>query len=109
MAGDVHQEALTAAVARVLARVGGRCDEPPVVPGGSALDLVCSCFGLTPFERDVLVLAASVEVDPVSAERFRAAGGRPYPTFSLALATLAEPHWSALAPVSPLRRWHLIE
>ena len=105
MAGDVHQEALTAAVARVLARVDGRAgDAAPATSQGSALDLVCSCFGLTPFERDVLVLAASVEIDPAAT-----AGGRPHPTFSLALATLAEPHWSALAPVSPLRRWHLIE
>jgi ATPase family associated with various cellular activities (AAA) len=30
-------------------------------------------------------------------------------TFSLALAALAEPHWSALAPSSPLRRFRLIE
>ena len=105
MAGDVHQDALTAAVARVLARVDGRPgDAAPATSEGSALDLVCSCFALTPFERDVLVLAASVEIDPAAT-----AGGRAYPTFSLALATLAEPHWSALAPVSPLRRWHLIE
>ncbi|MEV4701686.1 ATP-binding protein [Actinoplanes sp. NPDC049316] len=109
MAGDVHQEALTTAVTRVLARVGGRGDLPPEPPGGSALDMVCSCFGLTPFERDVLVLAAGAEVDPGTAQACLTAGGRPYPTFSLALATLAEPHWSALAPVSPLRRWHLIE
>ncbi|WP_199512588.1 ATP-binding protein [Nucisporomicrobium flavum] len=109
MAGDVHQEALTAAVTRVLARVGGRRDETPEAPGGSALDMVSSCFGLTPFERDVLVLTAGVEVDPGCAEVCRTAGGRPYPTFSLALATLAGPHWSALAPVSPLRRWHLVE
>ncbi|TDC06407.1 ATP-binding protein, partial [Streptomyces sp. 8K308] len=30
-------------------------------------------------------------------------------TFSLALAALPEPHWSALTPVAPLRRWRLIE
>ena len=34
---------------------------------------------------------------------------RPYPTFGLALTALAEPHWSALAPVAPLRRWRLVE
>ena len=32
-----------------------------------------------------------------------------YPTFSLALAALDEPHWSALSPAGPLRRWRLIE
>ncbi|GGK74503.1 ATP-binding protein [Mangrovihabitans endophyticus] len=111
MAGDVHQEALTTAVARVLTRIAGRPVGVPSEPShGSALDLVCSCFGLTPFERDVLVLAAAVEIDPAAAEScLQTVGGRAYPTFSLALTTLAEPHWSALAPVSPLRRWHLIE
>ena len=34
---------------------------------------------------------------------------RPWPTFSLALASLAEAHWSALTPAAPLRRWRLIE
>ena len=37
------------------------------------------------------------------------APGRPYATFGLALAALAEPHWSALTPVRPLRLWRLIE
>ena len=30
-------------------------------------------------------------------------------TFALALATLADPHWSALAPSAPLRRFRLID
>ena len=30
-------------------------------------------------------------------------------TFGLALAALDAPHWSALAPVRPLRRWRLVE
>ena len=34
---------------------------------------------------------------------------RAYPTFSLALAALPEPHWSALTPAAPLRHWRLIE
>src|SRR5205814_9925919 len=41
-----------------------------------------------------------------------AASGDPrktYPTFSLALAALPGPHWSALLPVAPLRRWRLVE
>ena len=36
------------------------------------------------------------------------AGAR-YPTFGLALAALPTPHWSALAPAAPLRRWRLVE
>src|SRR5262249_25818768 len=34
---------------------------------------------------------------------------RPWPTFRLALAALPAPHWSALTPSAPLRRWRLIE
>ena len=30
-------------------------------------------------------------------------------TFGLALAVLPEPHWSALTPMRPLRRWRLVE
>ena len=78
----------------------------------SALETLCGCFGLTAFERDVLVLAAAAELDPTTAGGCAAASGearRPYPTFSLALAALAEPHWSAITPVAPLRRWRLVE
>ena len=77
----------------------------------SALETVGACFGLTSFERDVLVLAAAAELDATTGARCAAASAdaRPYPTFSLALATLDEPHWSALTPVAPLRRWHLVE
>ena len=113
----LHHEALAAAVDAVLARLDAYAsgDSPtgaPVQPEqGSALDTLCSCFGLTPFERDVLVLTAAAELNAATASRCAAAGdpARPHPTFSLALAALAEPHWSALAPVGPLRRWRLVE
>ena len=80
--------------------------------GLNALAMVHGCFGLSAFERDVLVLAAAAELDPSTAGRCAAASGdarRSYPTFSLALAALREPHWSAITPVAPLRRWRLIE
>ncbi|WP_224284938.1 ATP-binding protein, partial [Streptomyces sp. LS1784] len=51
-------------------------------------------------------------IDPTAAARCAAAGGDPgraYPTFSLALAALDQPHWSALTPVGPLRRFRLVE
>ena len=34
---------------------------------------------------------------------------RQFPTFGLALAVLADAHWSALSPEAPLRRWRLID
>nr|WP_223863588.1 ATP-binding protein [Streptomyces sp. 5-10] len=85
---------------------------PKAIPGPATLDALASCFGLSTFERQLVLLAAAAELDPTAAARCAAASGDPtraYPTFSLALAALDEPHWSALTPVSPLRRWRLIE
>ncbi|PJN32260.1 AAA family ATPase [Streptomyces sp. CB02959] len=81
-------------------------------PSPQALDTLTACFGLTPFEREVVLLTAAAELDPTTGVRCAAACGdpsRPYPTFSLALAALGAPHWSALTPVAPLRRWRLVE
>ncbi|WP_346098906.1 ATP-binding protein [Streptomyces olivaceiscleroticus] len=78
----------------------------------AALDALTACFGLSAFEREIVLLAAAAELDPTTDARCAAAAGDParaYPTFSLALAALAEPHWSALTPVAPLRRWRLVE
>ena len=82
------------------------------MPSPSALDTLCADFGLTPFERELLLLCAGLELDAGFGPLFAAAHGDPqrsYPTFSLALAALPDPHWSALAPEAALRRWRLIE
>src|SRR5262249_18590195 len=67
--------------------------------------------GLSPFERDLLLLAAGVEMDAELATLCAAAASsqRPWASFALALAVLPDSHWSALAPTRPLRRWHLLE
>jgi len=82
-----------------------------VLPVEAPVDLVAAVFGLTPFERDVLLLAAGVEMDAGIEEACAAAArtGFGHATFSLALAILPEAHWSALLPERPLRRWRLIE
>ncbi|MFD5120156.1 ATP-binding protein [Streptomyces sp. NPDC058385] len=118
---------LTAEIRRVLARVdahaarvthesggspGAELATAPGGPGAAPLDALVSCFSITPFERDLVLLAAAHELEPTTAARCAAACGDPertYPTFSLALAALAEPHWSALTPVAPLRRWRIVE
>ncbi|HYP26674.1 MAG TPA: AAA family ATPase [Blastocatellia bacterium] len=81
-----------------------------------ALETLCAIFHLSPFERQVLLLCAGVELDSRFASLCASAhtatqgdGARPYATFSLALSALSEPHWSALTPAAPLRRWRLIE
>lgn len=86
--------------------------QDPAAPATAPLDTLVTCFGLSAFERDVVLLTAAYELDPTTAARCAAASGDPeraYPTFSLALAALAEPHWSALTPVAPLRRWRIVE
>ena len=81
------------------------------LPGPAAIDVLAERFGLSGFERDLLLLAAGVEMDAGVAAACAAAGASPHggASFALALAALPEPHWSALAPVHALRRWRLVE
>ena len=82
------------------------------MPAPAAIDTVANLFQLSAFERDVLLLAAGAEMDAHLAALCGQAAGhpqRPWATFGLALAALPDPHWSALAPPEPLRRWRLVE
>jgi ATPase family associated with various cellular activities (AAA) len=82
------------------------------MPSPPALQRVCTVFGLSPFERELLLVCAGVELDSTFAGLCAALHGdsaRRHPTFGLALATLSSPHWSALTPEAPLRRWRMIE
>lgn len=108
------QNVMVQAIQGVLDRLDEHVEgiEPDAaLPCPDTLEALAAVFGLSPFEREVLLLCAAMELDVSTAGRCAAASGstRPYPTFSLALAALADPHWSALAPVSPLRRWRLVE
>lgn len=81
-----------------------------------ALDRCAELFALSAFERELLLLAAGVELDSglrravAQAHASIPDGARStQPTFSLALRVLSQPHWDALSPRAPLRRWRLIE
>lgn len=79
--------------------------------GPSALEMVCAAFDLSPFERDLLLLCAGMELSAAFAPLCAKTQGndnRPYPTFSLALDALPDPHWTALTPDAPLQHWRLI-
>ncbi|MFZ0062338.1 MAG: ATP-binding protein, partial [Pyrinomonadaceae bacterium] len=80
--------------------------EPP-----PALLILAERFGLSPFERELLLLCAAMELDTSIASLCSLAqgGNRPYPTFGLALALFDEPVWEALSPERPLRYWRLVE
>ena len=77
-----------------------------------SLEILCGTFGLSSFERRILLMCAAVELDSRFASIYEAAnkGQRPaLPTFSLALGAFDDAHWSAMLPGRPLRHWHLIE
>lgn len=77
-----------------------------------AIERLTQAFGLSPFERDLLLLCAGIELDSGLAEACRLLAGaskHPHVTFSMAMALLEDPHWSALTPASPLRYWRMIE
>jgi hypothetical protein len=80
-------------------------DRPP------ALVTLCDTFGLSGFERDIVLLCAGVEMDAGFARACAMAQNDPQllnPTFGLALKALSEGHWSALLPNAPLRDWQII-
>jgi hypothetical protein len=83
--------------------------DAPAAPRNATLDALCTVFGLTTFERAVLVVCAGIELDGETSATIVAASGQPYLTFGLALAALSDPHWSAITPAGPLRRWRLVE
>ena len=112
---EANQHHLLAALARVRAVLERHADPaaPPADPpepaaADSALARLCEVFGLSEFERDVLLMCAGVELDAGFEAAVRGAGGA-RPTFALALAALPGAHWSALAPAGPLRYWRLVE
>lgn len=87
-------------------------DAQAALPGPCTLDQLNRIFGLSPFERDILLMCAGMELDSRFVQLFatvQADPHRAYPTFSLALVALSNSHWNALTPVAPLRYHQLIE
>ncbi len=86
---------------------------PSAHPAGPfALETLAAGFGLSAFERSVIVLCAAVELEASFASLCATAHGDPrraFPTFGLALGALPGAHWSAFTPARPLRAWRLIE
>jgi hypothetical protein len=117
-----NQTALLAALQPVYAalrRHGGQVEQGDPAPTfasslepPAAIDRLAAIFGLSPFERAVLLVCAGIELDGRFAEACSSAHGDPrkgYATFGLALAALPDPHWSALSRDRPLRHWRLVE
>jgi len=110
---DANQRHLSRALDEVRALLQQRAVEAaPEEEGTFAIDVVTRAFGLSPFERNILLLCAGIELDSKLAGVCAEAQGdqaMSYPTFSLALGAFPDAHWSAVAPGGALRRWRLIE
>jgi predicted nucleic acid-binding protein len=116
---DSNQAALVAEFERLKVLLGGagaeqdsRLSDRARLEPPAAIERVTHLFGLSGFERDVLVLCAGVEMDSKLAELCATALGHPprrFATFGLAMAVLPQAHWSALAVSRPLRRFRMIE
>ncbi|QID17620.1 ATP-binding protein [Nitrogeniibacter mangrovi] len=79
------------------------------LPAPAAIDSLVERFALSGFERDILLLAAGFEMDAALARLCRETTDQPHASFGLAMAVLPDAHWSAIAPLDPLRRWRLVE
>lgn len=90
-----------------LARLEGGTGDPPM---SRRLDRLVAAFGLDRFERDVLILAAGLELDDDIRDAVRALdpGGAGHLCFAPLLSRMQGP-WAALSPDGPLRRYRLIE
>jgi hypothetical protein len=92
--------------ARVMDDVTSQMSTPP------ALVLLAQRFGLSRFERDLLLLCAATELDtrigPLC-DLAQGSWGRSHPTFALAMSLFDDPAWDVLSPERPLRYWRMIE
>lgn len=116
---ETQAESLGQALDRVYRALPSATQMPDTAPPSLLMDEPCrplqrlmTIFGLSPFERDLLVLCAGASLE----SRFLAACAAAHrdthaiwPTFGLALSVLDGPHWSSISRARPLRYWRLIE
>ena len=118
-----NQQWLVAAIGRLRARLqsfaaqSGSDAVRDYVESGDAADFVpallqcAETFRLSPFERELLLLVAGLELD----EGLRSAvaalngGASNRASFGLGFRALTAAHWDALSPDAPLRHWRMIE
>lgn len=77
-----------------------------------ALSILTQTFGLTHFERDLLMLCVAMELDSATAALCAKAqnnSSKSYPSFALAANIFDEHRWDALSADRPLRYWRLLE
>ena len=112
---EANRSLLTAEFARLKQQLGYAGDALVPSPAAAlelfdgvppAIDRLCEVFGLTLFERDLVLLCAGIEMDSDLAARGQ--GANAPISFGLAMGALPDPHWSALTPARPLRRFQIL-
>jgi SpoVK/Ycf46/Vps4 family AAA+-type ATPase len=122
---ESNQEYLAACIRDIKAQIKKQTcsaeNQPPDEPLKSptwvlskppAINNLCMLFGLSKFERDIILLCAAVELDSEGAQLVAALQGTPsflHPTVAMALSFLRGAQWSSLTPASPLRRFRIVE
>ena len=107
---EANQAYLSAEFARLKACIE-REDVPestPAIHPPAAIDRLAVSFGLSDFERDLILLLAGIALEPALAAAWGAQFGQRCVSFEQAMAALPEPHWSATVPSEPLRHWRLL-
>ena len=120
---DLNRQWLIGAIGRLRRRLEARLaggaeeeaeDAVEAVAASGITPALVQCgqvFRLSSFERELLLLVAGLELD----QGLRAAvttlnsGVSSRASYGLALAVLSAPHWQALSPDAPLRRWRMVE
>ncbi|HOZ97727.1 MAG TPA: AAA family ATPase [Niabella sp.] len=76
-----------------------------------ALESLAEIFGLSAFEKDILLICAGVELDSEIGPTIMKFNNNenPSPTFAFALSIFENAYWSAISPHASLRYWRMIE
>ncbi|MEJ2003728.1 MAG: ATP-binding protein [Cyclobacteriaceae bacterium] len=77
----------------------------------SNLEVLVQSFGLNPFERNILLICAGVQVKDKYGKlvsRWQENSESVHPGFGLMLKGLSDPNWAAISSGSPLFRWNLM-
>ncbi|MDP5220836.1 ATP-binding protein [Ruegeria sp. 2205SS24-7] len=107
---EANQANLSVEFARLKACIEdtGAPDPAPAIQPPAAIDRLAMSFGLSDFERDLLLLLAGIALEPALAAAWDAEFGQRSVCFEQAMAVLPDPHWSATVPSRPLRYWRLV-
>src|SRR6186997_515717 len=113
---ELNREWLVAQIAGLAHRIestegGGAQDAVQPTAFTPALIHCANAFGLSTFERQLLLLVAGLQLDGRLREAVAArnSDGSARASFGLALEVLPQPHWDALSPDAALRHWRMIE